>query len=99
MKATFFKLLILIVGFLYCTTSAQTKLSDFDHSTLFDKKDGLANNFVHAVVEDYNGFIWVTGDHGISRFDGTHFTNFEFYTENSITFELGTIYTQGKLTL
>ena len=37
---------------------------------------GLAQNYVHRVVVDPRGFIWICTNEGFSRFDGYGFTNF-----------------------
>ncbi|HMR41368.1 MAG TPA: two-component regulator propeller domain-containing protein [Ignavibacteria bacterium] len=35
----------------------------------YQEKDGLPNNFINTVLEDDNGFIWVSTNNGLSRFD------------------------------
>lgn len=37
--------------------------------TFFTEKDGLANNIVYRIIEDSRGFLWMTTNHGVSRFD------------------------------
>ena len=37
---------------------------------------GMAGNKVNAILEDTSGVLWVGTEAGLSRFDGTHFTNF-----------------------
>lgn len=46
----------------------------FSHYTT---ENGLCSNNVHDVVEDKHGFIWLATHHGISRFDGCSFRNYE----------------------
>ncbi|MGN0231306.1 MAG: two-component regulator propeller domain-containing protein [Muribaculaceae bacterium] len=43
-------------------------------------KDGLSNNFVTAISQDKNGFLWVGTESGLNRFDGD---NFMLYHENN----------------
>ncbi len=38
--------------------------------------DGLPSNTIRAIVQDPNGYIWVGGTAGLSRFDGYRFVNF-----------------------
>lgn len=38
--------------------------------------DGLPSNHVYDLCEDKDGFLWVTTDNGVSRFDGINFINY-----------------------
>ncbi|MBA4317560.1 MAG: hypothetical protein C0412_04090 [Flavobacterium sp.] len=63
--------------FLFITIlSAQEK---FENITL---KNGLASNRVHNCVKDTRGFIWLTTDNGICRYDGIKFQIFNNKPEN-----------------
>ncbi|MDT8416117.1 MAG: histidine kinase [Flavobacteriaceae bacterium] len=42
----------------------------------FGLYEGLPTQTVYRVVQDNDGFIWVSHNKGISRFDGTDFTHF-----------------------
>jgi ligand-binding sensor domain-containing protein len=44
--------------------------------THYDIADGLAGSTVYCIAQDEDGFIWVSTETGVSRFDGTHFRNF-----------------------
>ncbi|MDL2242015.1 helix-turn-helix domain-containing protein, partial [Bacteroidales bacterium OttesenSCG-928-L03] len=52
---------------------------------IFYTENGLANNFIHAILEDSRGNVWVTTSYGISRveLDSTsqqvHFINYNVY--------------------
>lgn len=35
----------------------------------FDKRKGLAGNVVYGILQDAGGFLWVSTDNGLSRFD------------------------------
>ncbi len=35
----------------------------------FTEKDGLCNNVVYSMIEDENGFLWLSTDNGLSRFN------------------------------
>ena len=39
-------------------------------------KDGLLSNYIYYVFQDSRGYIWVSSDVGVSRFDGQTFTNY-----------------------
>lgn len=45
----------------------------------FTINDGLPSNETHGIVQDDRGYIWIATDRGISRFDGSDFTNFSTY--------------------
>lgn len=42
----------------------------------YSNADGLCCNYVHDVVQDKNGFLWIATEYGLSRFDGTQFRNY-----------------------
>ncbi|MES2630116.1 MAG: two-component regulator propeller domain-containing protein, partial [Bacteroidota bacterium] len=39
-------------------------------------ENGLPSNFIYNIIQDHKGFIWISSEAGISRFDGQSFTNF-----------------------
>ena len=45
---------------------------------LYTSTDGLANSHVHDIMQDSKGFIWISTENGLSRFDGVKFSNFRF---------------------
>jgi hypothetical protein len=45
----------------------------FSHLT---ERDGLSNNFVHSIVQDVDGLIWIATENGLNRFDGYGFKTF-----------------------
>ena len=42
----------------------------------YDIETGIPSNRVYKVIQDYEGFIWVATDKGLSKFDGDEFINF-----------------------
>jgi ligand-binding sensor domain-containing protein len=46
----------------------------------YTTSDGLVNEVILQIMQDSNGFLWISTASGISRFDGTHFKNYG-YTE------------------
>jgi signal transduction histidine kinase/ligand-binding sensor domain-containing protein len=42
----------------------------------FSINEGLASNHIYDIIEDNKGFLWITTDNGVSRFDGKYFQNF-----------------------
>ncbi len=48
----------------------------------FIEDDGLANNIVWDLVLDAHNILWIATNNGLSKFDGTSFTN--FYKKNGL---------------
>lgn len=44
----------------------------------YTAKDGLSCNYVHAITQDKNGFLWIATEYGLNKFDGVHFKNYFF---------------------
>src|ERR1700722_1313129 len=68
-----------------CAVILLSVLANFVSSTAFpqeysythyDIKEGLAGTMAYCITQDADGFIWVGTETGVSRFDGTHFSNF-----------------------
>ena len=73
---------------------------------IYTEKDGLANSFVYHVLKGNDGNLWMSTNHGISRFDilTERFTNYgltegaqslEFNTHSFFQSPSGTIYFGG----
>ncbi|MBX7169772.1 MAG: hypothetical protein K1X72_02370 [Pyrinomonadaceae bacterium] len=43
---------------------------------IFTTEQGLAHDSIRKIVRDSHGFLWFCTSEGLSRFDGTRFTNF-----------------------
>jgi len=55
---------------------AQDNSLRFSHLTV---KDGLSQNVVNSILQDYQGFIWICTNGGLNRYDGI---NFKVYRHN-----------------
>ncbi|MBO7191929.1 MAG: response regulator [Bacteroidales bacterium] len=42
---------------------------------IYTSADGLANSHIHDIFQDSKGFIWLSTENGLSRFDGIRFYN------------------------
>ena len=51
----------------------------------FTQSDGLSNNNIYAVYEDDSGFLWLSSDYGIMRFDKQTFNVRKYFEEDGIT--------------
>ena len=63
--------LMLVTFFACLQCSAQQK-----NYTAFTVNNGLPSNYIQPCVEDNKGFLWVSTDSGIARFDGKYFQLF-----------------------
>jgi ligand-binding sensor domain-containing protein len=43
----------------------------------YSTKDGLAGNIVYSIAQEADGTLWFGTNHGVSRYDGKSFTNFD----------------------
>ncbi|MNJ84419.1 Sensor histidine kinase LiaS [compost metagenome] len=67
-----YKFLFGFAVFHLCSLAALTQIS-YDHYTV---NDGLPSQTVYYALQDKQGFLWLSTDAGVSRFDGKKFTNF-----------------------
>ncbi len=54
----------------------------FEHIT---RKQGMADNFVNFIFQDSRGFLWLGSNHGLSRYDGRNFRNYNRLGNDGIT--------------
>lgn len=48
----------------------------------YSSKDGLSYGFITGIVQDDNGFIWLSTEDGLNRFDGINFKVFKHNAAN-----------------
>ena len=73
MKKALIQLFILLgifISIIPCLVNAQTKNIKFKHLTT---NDGLSHSWVHSIIQDKCGFIWIGTDDGLNRYDGYDF--------------------------
>jgi signal transduction histidine kinase/DNA-binding response OmpR family regulator len=51
----------------------------------FDVEDGMPMNLVTGIVQDDDGFLWISTFDGLTRYDGKHFITFRHKTDDSTT--------------
>lgn len=54
-------------------SSSNREYARFDHYTT---ENGLSSNLVFSLAQDSTGFLWISTDFGLDRFDGAHFKHF-----------------------
>lgn len=65
-----------VLLFIAITMSTSFVKSQHVYYKHFTTSNGLPSNTIYSIIEDKNGFIWVSTDQGVSRFDGIKFKNF-----------------------
>ena len=63
------KCLVVFICFIALNLTAQ----GYKHFTI---EQGLPSNRIYKILQDYDGFIWIATDKGLSKFDGDSFKNF-----------------------
>lgn len=48
----------------------------------FDEKNGLSNNWIRALAIDSIGFLWISTEDGLNRYDGHRFKQFKHDPQN-----------------
>lgn len=66
--------------FIFCTQLLTQNSNDSFQSIRYTTKDGLTSNLISDANFDKNGFLWISTQAGLSRFDGQVFIN---YTSNN----------------
>ena len=61
----------------YINIFSQSKNIFFNDITL---KEGLESFYIRALCQDQKGFIWIGSEHGIQRYDGYRFWNYQLGT-------------------
>jgi ligand-binding sensor domain-containing protein len=75
-------LLIILIIFFQTGCGYYTRAQQINIRS-YSIKDGLVNNDVLNIRQDSRGFIWLCTRGGLSRYDGTRFTNYT--TDNGLT--------------
>ena len=59
---------LLMTTFLVSLIIAENKNINFRHITV--EKDGLSESSVYDIFQDSKGFIWITNDNALDKYDG-----------------------------
>lgn len=74
-------IIFLWVAFFLLIACPETRLWAQDHSQEedfihFGKSDGLPSDLIYGIFQDSKGYLWLSTDNGLSRFNGYEFENF-----------------------
>ena len=64
---------------------ARLKAQSPEQFEAYTQLNGLSNEFIQDITEDYLGFIWIATESGINRFDGHKFTSFRHIPGDTTT--------------
>lgn len=82
-RATLLKVLLCFIYFsLFSSVYLNAQIYNYE---IYEAKDGLAQNSVNDIIQTQDGYLWLSTEGGLSRFDGVSFTNFN--TENTGVFK------------
>lgn len=70
-----FSAIAIFVTLAATAVSAQT-------ARLYSSESGLSNSQINDIYQDRKGFIWISTENGLTRFNGTDFTTFRLDSEN-----------------
>ena len=68
--------LVLLNVFLLCILFSKCQKFYIPYET-FSAKNGLTDNYVHCIIQDHTGFIWIGGGTGLFRYDGYNFVYYK----------------------
>lgn len=54
-------------------------------------RDGLSQGSCSYIYKGSRGFVWMSSQNGLNRFDGTHFTNYRFDEQDTTTIGKGEV--------
>jgi len=63
----------------------------------YTTRNGLGNSIVYRITQTRNGFLWFSTDDGLTRYDGTSFTNYSTKDGLPSGFIFGTLETDSSL--
>ena len=62
----------------------------------FNATNGLSNNFVHGIVQDSRGRVWIATESGLNCFDGYHFSIYKSHNSSLKSNFINTLYRDSK---
>jgi len=66
---------------------AEKETINFRHITV--EKDGLSESSVHNIFQDSKGFIWITTDNGLDKYDGYSIKHYQHLNDDTTSISQG----------
>ena len=64
-----------ILIFIFSILTGQLSGQDYNFRN-FNSEDGLTQSYVHTIIQDVHGYLWVGTDNGLFRYNGFNFENY-----------------------
>ncbi len=96
-RISFKYLLILYLPLLLFTTQIFSQQRLFTNQQHFNVEDGLPQSYITGIIQDEDGFIWLSTFDGFSRYDGRGFRTFRYNPKDSNSLAANTLNGLGKL--
>ncbi|QEC44591.1 hybrid sensor histidine kinase/response regulator transcription factor [Pseudobacter ginsenosidimutans] len=77
------------------SVSGQQRL--FSNQQHFGVEDGLSQSYITGIIQDADGFIWLSTMDGLNRYDGRKFRTFRYNPKDSSSLAANTLGGLGKL--
>lgn len=65
--------ILIFIAIIGPTSLAQVSNIKFKHLT---SKEGLSNDIVYRIIQDYKGFIWIATENGLHQYNGYNLVNY-----------------------
>lgn len=66
-----------IVILIFILPPKSTQSQDIFENIIYSQEDGLPSGTLRKITKDSTGFLWITSENGLSRFDGYSFISFK----------------------
>lgn len=87
---------IILITLLILLTFLVPCQAQFAVSQHFNASNGLSNNFVHGIVQDSRGRVWIATESGLNCYDGYHFTIYKSHNSSLKSNFINTLYRDSK---
>lgn len=70
-----------VIFFLFTLTTYSQFRNDFVFANRFESlstKQGLSSNKISDIIQDKDGFLWISSHNGLNKYDGYHFETFQY---------------------
>lgn len=75
-ESSFMRTLLSLILLLGLTLQGNSQKIESNLIYKFSTEQGLSNNVIYSILQDQNGFIWISTEEGLNKFDGKKFTHF-----------------------
>lgn len=85
------------MAFLFVILVNENVFAQYPQYFTYSDENGLPSNEVYSIITDEKGFIWLSGDAGLFKFDGVRYIAYKCTTQKSKSISGLTISSSGKL--